>query len=59
MPRYTFRVRRPAQAEAVEETATEDEPTYRDLQIEAKELGIPANQKADELKAALEEHSDE
>lgn len=33
----------------------EEEPSYRDLQAQAKELDIPANQSADELKAAIEE----
>jgi hypothetical protein len=54
MPRYSYGVRRkPAAAEPVEE------PTYRDLQVEAKELGIAANQSADDLKEAIAEHSDE
>jgi allophanate hydrolase subunit 1 len=39
----------PSVAEVVEE------PSYRDLQAQAKELDIPANQTADDLKAAIEE----
>lgn len=31
------------------------EPSYRDLQAQAKELDIPANQTKDELAAAIEE----
>jgi hypothetical protein len=31
------------------------EPSYRDLQAQAKALDIPANQSADDLKAAIEE----
>lgn len=31
------------------------EPSYRDLQAQAKEAGIPANQTADDLKKALAE----
>lgn len=31
---------------------------YRDLQAQAKELGIPANQSKDDLEAAIEEQSD-
>lgn len=53
MARYTYNVRRQPAPEPVVE------PTYRDLQAEAKELGIPANQSADELKDAIAEHSDE
>ena len=49
MPRYTFRVRRPVAEPEPEE------PTYRDLQAEAKELGIPANKSADDLKEAIAE----
>lgn len=48
MPRYSFRLRRSA-------PVVEPEPTYRDLQAEAKERGIAANQSADDLKAALAE----
>lgn len=32
----------------------DDEPSYRDLQARAKELDIPANQTAEDLKAAIE-----
>jgi hypothetical protein len=32
-----------------------EEPSYRDLQAQAKELDIPANQTADDLKAAIQE----
>lgn len=31
-----------------------EEGTYRDLQERAKEMGIPANQSADDLKEAIE-----
>lgn len=31
-----------------------EEGTYRDLQERAKDMGIPANQSADDLKAAIE-----
>lgn len=55
MSRYTFGVRRKAAIVA----EPEPEPTYRELQAEAKEAGIPANQSADELKAALEDSDDE
>jgi cell division protein FtsN len=54
-------VERPAAPEPVEPEPVEpvieepaDEPSYRDLQARAKELDIPANQTADELKAAIE-----
>ncbi len=43
------------QAEPVVEA---EEPSYRDLQAKAKELDIPANQSADDLKAAIEEASE-
>jgi ribosome-associated translation inhibitor RaiA len=33
----------------------DEEPSYRDLQAQAKELDIPANQSADDLKAAIDE----
>jgi hypothetical protein len=38
---------------AVEPVAEDEGPSYRDLQAEAKAAGIPANQSAEELKAAL------
>jgi hypothetical protein len=38
-----------------EEPVEIEEPSYRDLQAQAKELDIPANQSADDLKAAIEE----
>lgn len=59
MPSYRFGVRRRHEVQAVvDEPAAE--PTYRELQAEAKEAGIPANQSADDLKAALaEDDSDE
>jgi hypothetical protein len=54
LPRYSYGVRRkPVEPEP------EPEPTYRDLQAEAKELGVPANQSAEELKEAIAEHSDD
>lgn len=58
MPRYRFGVRR-QQVQPVVVESTEPEVSYRDLQAEAKELGIPANQSADDLKEAIAEHSDE
>lgn len=45
---------RAAENVAAEVTATED-ISYRDLQAKAKELDIPANQSADDLKAAIED----
>lgn len=59
----------PIPTEVLEETAAEiveveqpeydsvpeaDEPSYRDLQAQAKELDIKANQPADKLKKAIE-----
>ncbi len=41
------------------EPIAEAEPSYRDLQGQAKELGISAKQTADDLKKAIEEASDE
>lgn len=38
-----------------EDRAPGEERTYRELQAEAKELGIPANQSRDELEAAVTE----
>jgi hypothetical protein len=53
LPRYRFGVKsKPVVVEP------EPEPTYRELQAEAKELDIPANQSAEELKEAIAEHSD-
>ncbi len=54
----TFVVARPEvtkqpEATNVEPAAEDEGPSYRDLQAEAKAAGIPANQSADELKAAL------
>lgn len=42
----------------MEAEPTTTEPTYRELQEEAKELGIPANKSADDLKEAIAEHSE-
>jgi hypothetical protein len=51
---YSYRVRRPKPApEPVEE------PSYRELQAQAKELEIPANQSREDLEAALAEADDE
>jgi hypothetical protein len=51
---YSYRVRRPKPApEPVEE------PTYRELQAQAKELEIPANQSREDLEAALAEADDD
>ena len=36
-----------------------EEGTYRDLQVAAKELGIPANQSADDLQKAIEAKKEE
>jgi hypothetical protein len=38
----------------VEPEVVEEEPSYRDLQATAKELDIPANQSADDLREAIE-----
>lgn len=47
----------PISAETLEATAADlvavDEPSYRDLQAQAQEAGIKANQSADKLKKAL------
>lgn len=37
----------------LESVSDADEPSYRELQELAKALGVPANQKADDLRAAL------
>lgn len=51
---YSYRVRRPKPVpEPVEE------PSYRELQAQAKELEIPANQSREDLEAAIAEASDE
>jgi hypothetical protein len=51
---YSYGVRRPKPApEPVEE------PTYRELQAQAKELEIPANQSREDLEAALAEADDD
>lgn len=44
-----------AAANVATEVAADDELSYRDLQAKAKEVGVPANQSADDLKAAIEE----
>jgi hypothetical protein len=55
--RLTRRAKAPtAKAAAVE---TVEEPSYRDLQAQAKELDIPANQSKEDLAAAIEEASAE
>lgn len=55
---YRFVARKPkAVAETVE--VEQAAPTYRELQAEAKELGIPANQSAEDLKDAIAEESDD
>lgn len=54
MPAYRYGVKR-----RQVETPAEPEPTYRELQAEAKELGIPANQSADALSEAIAENSDD
>jgi hypothetical protein len=41
------------------ESEDEEEVSYRDLQEQAKALEIPANQSADELKAAIAEATEE
>lgn len=55
MPRFRGISRRQQRAEA----RLAEEPSYRDLQAQAKELDIPANQSRDELEAAIAEASDE
>ena len=40
---------------AAEPVAVEPEVSYRDRQAQAKALGIPANQTADDLKKAISE----
>jgi hypothetical protein len=45
----------PEPAASPEPAEPEPEVSYRDLQAQAKEAGIPANQSRDELEAALEE----
>lgn len=63
---YIYRVsrrtnleRQPAKAGVVVSAAPKveapAEPSYRDLQAQAKALDIPANQSADDLKKAIEE----
>ena len=63
---YIYRVsrrdpttRQPAKAgvtvSAVEPAPEPEEPSYRDLQAQAKALDIPANQTADDLKKAIAE----
>lgn len=44
-----------AKDEPVVESADRSEPSYRDLQAQAKELDIPANQSKEDLAAAIEE----
>jgi hypothetical protein len=57
---YIYRVsRRTTQAPASAGVSTPEpeapEPSYRDLQAQAKALDIPANQSADDLKKAIAE----
>lgn len=56
-PRVSIKAPALLAADPVVEVA-EEEPSYRDLQAQAKELDIPANQSADDLKAAIAEASD-
>lgn len=37
----------------LKEAVPAEDTSYRDLQAQAKELGIPANQSADDLRAAI------
>jgi hypothetical protein len=61
--RYIYRVSRtslsgragPAPKPKAAPEPEEEEVSYRDLQAQAKDLGIPANQSADDLKKAIEE----
>lgn len=53
---YSFRLGRPKPAPEPEPV---EEPTYRELQAQAKELEIPANQSRDDLEAAIAEADDE
>jgi hypothetical protein len=55
---YSYRVRRPAPA-PVEPVESAEEISYRELQAQAKELEIPANQSREDLEAAIAEASDE
>jgi hypothetical protein len=54
-------VERPTAPEPVQaaETDLQPEVAYRDLQAQAKEAGIPANQSRDDLEAALAEADDD
>jgi hypothetical protein len=61
---YIYRIsrrlnRQPEPAGVPASVPTEPEVSYRDLQAQAKELGISAKQTADDLKKAIEEASDE
>jgi hypothetical protein len=49
----------PVAAVVEAESEDEEEVSYRDLQEQAKVLEIPANQSADELKAAIAEATEE
>jgi hypothetical protein len=66
MPRYIYGISRrsltgpdePRVTTAQASSVPEPEPTsYRDLQKQAKELGIPGNQTREELEAAIAEKS--
>jgi hypothetical protein len=65
LPAYVYRVRRPEPKKATvtpvvpdepqPEEAAEPEVSYRDLQAQAKDLDIPANQSREELESAIAE----
>lgn len=46
-------------AEGTVDNHDEDSTDYRDLQAQAKELGIPANQSAEALRAAIDDANDQ
>ena len=56
MPRYRYGARRTPKPTVVEPTPepSESAPTYRELQEEAKDLGVPANLNREELEAGIE-----
>jgi hypothetical protein len=49
----------PVQAAETDEDEAQPEVAYRDLQAQAKEAGIPANQSREDLEAALVEADDD
>lgn len=53
MPKYRTAIRRTQREE--DEQRKLEQTDYRTLQAQAKELDIPANQSADDLRAAIKE----